>query len=161
MPLHIHRRNPINKIERLRATLAGQAVDRPPSTVRYHFGTQHAAPELTAQVHLEFFEHYDLDLLKIMNDYEYPLPDGLDAITSPSDLARIAPFDVTRTPLGRQLRALELIADALRGKALFLDTVFNAGNTMRQEVPGKPILNYRTWFQNTGKGSPLAGYNIR
>ena len=58
----------MNKIERVRAALAGQPVDRPPFTVWYHFGNQHAPAERTAEVHLEFFEHYDLDLLKLMND---------------------------------------------------------------------------------------------
>ena len=51
----------MNKIERVRAALAGQPVDRPPLTVWYHFGNQHAPAERTAQVHLEFFDHYDLD----------------------------------------------------------------------------------------------------
>jgi hypothetical protein len=53
----------VNKIERVRAALAGRPVDRAPFTVWYHFGTQHAPAERTAQVHLEFFDHYDLDLL--------------------------------------------------------------------------------------------------
>ncbi len=44
--------------------LAGQPVDRPPLTMWYHFGNQHAPAERTA-----LFEHYDLDLLKLMNDY--------------------------------------------------------------------------------------------
>ena len=58
----------MTKIERMRATLAGEPVDRPPFSVWYHFGNQHAAPEWTARAHLEFFEFYDLDLLKVMND---------------------------------------------------------------------------------------------
>jgi len=41
------------------------------------FGSQHGLPEKAAEVHLDFFEAYDLDLLKVMNDYDYPLPEGL------------------------------------------------------------------------------------
>ncbi len=124
----------MTKIERVRATVAGKPVDRPPFSIWYHFGNQHAAAERTAQVHLEFFEAYDLDLLKLMNDYDYPMPDGLDVISSPDDLKRLVPFDVTRTPLGRQLKAIELIARSLAGKALFVDTVFNAWNTVRRNL---------------------------
>ena len=51
---------PMTKIERVRAALAGRPVDRAPFTVWYHFGNQHAPAERTAQVHLEFFDHYDL-----------------------------------------------------------------------------------------------------
>ena len=72
----------MNKIERVRAALAGRPVDRAPFTVWYHFGNQHAPAERTAQVHLEFFDHYDLDLLKLMNDYDYPMPAGLEVIAS-------------------------------------------------------------------------------
>ena len=124
----------MTKIERLRATLAGESVDRPPFSVWYHFGTQHASSERTAQVHLEFFEAYDLDFLKVMNDYDYPMPEGMEVMATPADLQRLTPFDVTRTPMENQLRAIEIISKALRGKALFVDTVFNAWNTMRRNL---------------------------
>lgn len=124
----------MTKIERLRASLAGKSVDRPPFSVWYHFGTQYASSERTAQVHLEFFEAYDLDFLKVMNDYDYPMPEGMEVMATPADLQRLTPFDVTRTPMGNQLRAIEIISKALRGKALFVDTVFNAWNTMRRNL---------------------------
>ncbi len=124
----------MNKIERLRATLAGQQTDRPPFTLWYHFGTQHALPERTAQVHLEFFNHYDLDFLKVMNDYDYPMPPGMDVIATAADLRRIEPLEIRRTPLGKQLEVVERIATALKGKALFVDTMFNAWNTLRRNL---------------------------
>jgi uroporphyrinogen decarboxylase len=124
----------MTKIERVRAALAGKPVDRPPFSIWYHFGNQHASPERTAQVHLEFFEAYDLDLLKMMNDYDYPMPEGMEVMTTPDDLKRLAPLDVTRTPLGRQLKAIELISKSLKGRALFVDTVFNAWNTVRRNL---------------------------
>ena len=124
----------MTKIEKLRNTLAGKPVDRPPFSVWYHFGTQHASPERTAQVHLEFFEAYDLDFLKVMNDYDYPMPKGMEVMATPAGLERLRPFDVTQTPMGNQLRAIEIITKALRGKALFVDTVFNAWNTLRRNL---------------------------
>jgi len=124
----------MTKIERMRATLAGEPVDRPPFSVWYHFGNQHAAPEWTARAHLEFFEFYDLDLLKVMNDYDFPMPDGMDSMASPGDLVRLTRLDLVRTPMGKQLQAIELIAKALKGKALFVDTVFNAWNTLRRNL---------------------------
>jgi uroporphyrinogen decarboxylase len=124
----------MTKIERVRAALAGKPVDRPPFSIWYHFGNQHASPERTAQVHLEFFEAYDLDLLKVMNDYDYPMPEGMEVMATPEDLKQLAPFDVMRTPLGRQLKAIELIAKPLKDKALFVDTVFNAWNTLRRNL---------------------------
>jgi uroporphyrinogen decarboxylase len=124
----------VNKIERVRATLAGRPVDRPPFSIWYHFGNQHASAERTAQAHLEFFEFYDLDLLKVMNDYDYPMPEGMDVMATPGDLECLTHLDVTRTPMGRQLQAIERIAGALQGRALFVDTVFNAWNTLRRNL---------------------------
>jgi uroporphyrinogen decarboxylase len=124
----------MDKIERVRAALAGRPFDRAPFTVWYHFGTQHASAERTAQVHLEFFEHYDLDLLKLMNDYDYPAPAGLEVLATAADLARLEPFDPGGTPMGSQLAVVEQVARALRGRALFLDTVFNAWNTLKRNL---------------------------
>ena len=132
----------MDKIERVRAALAGRPVDRAPFTVWYHFGTQHAPAERTAQVHLEFFEHYDLDLLKLMNDYDYPMPRGLEVAATAADLARLEPFDPLATPMGTQLAVVDQVAGALRGRALFLDTVFNAWNTLKRNLvrEAMPVL---------------------
>jgi uroporphyrinogen decarboxylase len=124
----------MNKIERMRAALAGNPVDRPPFSIWYHFGNQHASPERTAQVHLEFFDYYDLDFLKVMNDYDYPMPPGMETLETPDDLKRLRPFNIERSPLGNQLRALHYIGKGLRGTAPFVDTLFNAWNTMRRNL---------------------------
>jgi uroporphyrinogen decarboxylase len=125
---------PMTKIERVRAAVAGGEVDRPPFTVWYHFGLQHAPAERTAEAHVEFFETYDLDWLKVMNDYSYPMPRGIETLAEPRDLRRITPIDVRQGALGEQLEAVRHIAQALRGRALLVDTVFNAWNTLRRNV---------------------------
>jgi len=124
----------MDKIERVRATIAGQPVDRAPFTVWYHFGNQHAPAQRAAAVHLEFLEAYDFDLLKVMNDYDYPMPAGIDTVATPRDLGALQPFEPRDTPMGTQLEAVEIIARALRGRALFVDTVFNAWNTLKRNV---------------------------
>jgi len=124
----------MNKIERMRAALSGKPVDHPPFTVWYHFGTQHASPEQTAEVHLGFFEAYDFDFLKVMNDYDYPMPEGMETMATAADLKRLSVFNVAKTPMGNQLKALEIIAKKLKGKALFVDTLFTAWNTIRRNL---------------------------
>jgi len=124
----------MTKVERVRAALAGAPVDHPPFTVWYHFGLQHAPAERTAQAHLEFFDAYDLDWLKAMNDYSYPMPPGVETLADARELEKLTPLDVERTPLGEQLRVVEILAGALRGRALVVDTLFNAWNTLRRNV---------------------------
>jgi uroporphyrinogen decarboxylase len=124
----------MTKIERVRAALSGAEVDRPPFSVWYHFGLQHAPAERTAQTHLEFFTAYDLDWLKVMNDYSYPMPRSVETVTEVRDLKRLTPLDVRQGTLGEQLEAVRLIGLELKGKALVVDTVFNAWNTVRRNV---------------------------
>lgn len=124
----------MTNVERVRAALAGRPVDRVPFTLWYHFGLQHAPAERTAQAHLEFLDAYNLDWLKVMNDFSYPMPAGLETLSEARELARLTPLDLETTPLSEQLRVIELLAPALRGRALFVDTVFNAWNTLRRNV---------------------------
>jgi uroporphyrinogen decarboxylase len=124
----------MTKIERVRAALAGTEVDRPPFSVWYHFGLQHAPAERTAESHVEFFEAYNLDWLKVMNDYSYPMPRGIETLSDARDLKRLIAFDVRQGPPGEQLETIRLIGQSLRGKALVVDTVFNAWNTLKRNI---------------------------
>lgn len=124
----------MNKLERVRNALSGRPVDRPPFSVWYHFGLQHAPAELTAKAHLGFLAAYGLDWLKVMNDYSYPMPEGVETVSSAADLAKLAPFDVEAAPPGEQLKVIDILLADLQGQALVVDTVFNAWNTLKRSV---------------------------
>ena len=63
----------MTKRQRIETVLAGEVPDKTPISLWYHFGTQHEPGDIIAQLALEFFRYYDLDWLKVMNDYPYPL----------------------------------------------------------------------------------------
>jgi uroporphyrinogen decarboxylase len=126
----------MNRIERLRNALAGRRVDHPPFTAWYHFGLQFAPPERVAETHIAFFEAFDLDWLKLMNDYPYPMPPGVESIETAADLDGLSEAD-----LSAQLRVVELVAASLKGRALFVDTIFNAWNTLRRNV-SKEVMDF-------------------
>jgi uroporphyrinogen decarboxylase len=132
----------MNRVERVRAAIAGAPVDRPPFTVWYHFGLQHAAAEDTARAHLGFLEAYDLDWLKVMNDYAYPMPEGLETLDDPRQLADVVALDPARTPLAEQLRVVEILARELGGRVVFVDTLFDAWNTLRRNVVKGAIARF-------------------
>jgi len=98
----------MGKIERLRRALEGREVDRPPYTYWYHFldaeqpGARHAATTL------EFARKFDTDLVKVMSDY----PLGADPAN----------------PFPQQVEALRIIGGELRGRALFVETIFQPFN---------------------------------
>ncbi len=126
----------MNKRERVDRVLEGREVDYPPISLWYHFGLQHAGGEQFARISLEYFRHYDFDFLKVMNDYYYPPPPGLDAVRTRQDLERFTAIDVEGA-WGEQFKALSLIARELKGQAHFLDTVFDPWQSIRRTLAGE------------------------
>jgi uroporphyrinogen decarboxylase len=127
----------MNKIERVDHVLRGEEVDHPPISLWYHFGVQHGGGEQFARITLEFFKHYDFDFLKVMNDYYYPTPKGLDTVRTKEDLQKFTTFDVERCEWLEQFKALRIISRELRGRAYFIDTVFDPWQSIRRSVAGE------------------------
>ena len=122
----------MNKIDLVNSVLAGRRVDRPPMSMWYHFGTQHGSGEQFARTTLDFFNYYDFDFLKVMNDYFYPPPEGIESISTPEDLKKLIRFNVRESAWQEQYKALNLIATELKGAVYFIDTVFDAWQTLNR-----------------------------
>lgn len=127
----------MNKIERVERVLNGKEPDRPPLSLWYHFGVQHGGGAQFARLALEYFHHYDFDFLKVMNDYFYPRPEGLDAVRTRADLERIGWIDPEASDWAEQFRALEIIGRELTGEAFFVDTVFDPWQTVKRSMAGE------------------------
>jgi uroporphyrinogen decarboxylase len=115
----------MNKQERILAAINGSKVDVIPYSLWYHFGTQFMPGEKAAEIVIAFYERYNLDFLKVMNDYAYPLPAGLDRIRSIADWKRLKPIKPTEGGFAEQLKLLQVVAKRLKGEAFFVDTVFD------------------------------------
>lgn len=130
----------MNKIERVDSVINNMEVDRPPVSLWYHFGLQHSSGECFAKTTLDFFDYYDFDFLKVMNDYYYPTPEGIDGMDNKEALKRFVHMDIEKSIYKEQFKALEIINKALKGKAYFIDTVFDPFFTIkrmaREHMPG-------------------------
>ncbi|HKG21398.1 MAG TPA: uroporphyrinogen decarboxylase family protein [Blastocatellia bacterium] len=122
----------MNKIERVTQALAGGEVDRIPFSFWYHFGLQHMPGRKHAEAEIDFYRAYDLDFLKVMNDYPYPLPRGIRAIENPEDWKRLEPLEASDFCWGEQLTALSIINKAIGEEALFIETIFSPWTTSRK-----------------------------
>jgi len=131
----------MNKIELVDRVLAGESVEQPPVSMWYHFGTQHGGGEQFARTTLDFFNYYDFDFLKVMNDYFYRPPEGIDAVRSKADLERLVRFDVTDSPWQEQFKAIDIIARELKGKAYFIDTVFDAWQSLNRNIAAENMAH--------------------
>ena len=122
----------MNKIERAVCALKGEEVDRLPFSFWYHFGLQHLPGDKHAEAEIAFYRAYDLDFLKVMNDYPYPLPEGVEAIASEEDWKRIEVIDPRDECWKDQLSALSIINEAIGKEALFIETIFSPWTTARR-----------------------------
>ncbi|OQX29411.1 MAG: hypothetical protein B0D92_04010 [Spirochaeta sp. LUC14_002_19_P3] len=129
----------MTKTERIDAVLKHQQPDRAPISCWYHFGVQFMPGEKFAEIVLAFFRHFDFDWLKVMNDYYYPMPDGMLELKSPADLRKLKPFRIDDSPWGEQLKALSIIAEALEGKAYFCDTIFDPWQVLQRSPVGEHL----------------------
>jgi uroporphyrinogen decarboxylase len=124
----------MNKKELVDRVLAGEAVARPPLSLWYHFGVQHGSGEDFAKTTLDYFNAYDFDFLKVMNDYFYPVPEGLEAVRTKADLQRLKRFDPYQTQWSEQLKALAMIHKELKNEAYFIDTVFDPWQSLHRNL---------------------------
>lgn len=129
----------MNKLERVEQTLAGKEVERPPVSFWYHFGVQHESGKRIAELSLRFLRFYDLDWLKLMNDYYYPMPEGVVEIADKEGLKAITPLKPEETPWNEQLKAIDTLARALKDEAYIIDTVFDPYQVLLRNLLGEHL----------------------
>ena len=127
-----------SKIDIVDSAIRGERAARIPFSCWYHFGLHYDTGARHAEIELGFYRHYDLDFLKLMDDFGYPFPDGFDWFRTTQDFEKLtvlksaADFEGFR----RQIEAVEIVARELQGQAYFVDTIFS------------PF----TWLRNFGVG---------
>ena len=131
----------MTKTQRVEATLANAAVDRPAVSIWRHFYVEEQTGEALAEVMLTFQKTYDWDFMKINpramyhdqdwgNAYrfssdDHTKPEMIDhAVKEPADFHKLGKLDVTEGVLGEHLKAIELIRDGLDPDVPFIMTVF-------------------------------------
>lgn len=102
----------LNHKERVDRALRGEEVDRPPFTFYHHY--KRPTAQLEAQDHLEFHRTYSTDIVKVMNDFDYPK-------SATGNWYELKPLD---SPYPQQLETLKRVRDGLNGDAYFIDTIY-------------------------------------
>src|SRR6202044_3962847 len=87
--------------ERFDRALGGEDLDRPPFTFYHHY--KRPTAQLEAQDHLEFHRAYSTDIVKVMNDFDYPQ----------STTGKWWELDPVDSPYPDQLKTLALVRDGL------------------------------------------------
>ncbi|MCX7919908.1 MAG: hypothetical protein N3A72_09965 [bacterium] len=134
----------MNKIERIHKAINGKTVDRIPYSVWYHFGLQYLPGQALAEAELTFYRKFNLDFIKVMHDYPYPLPEGMQEIKQPNDWLKLKPVNINQGGFKQQLVALKLIGKQLNGEAYYIDTIFSPWSTARKLARDRIFEHQRT-----------------
>ena len=62
----------MKKKERVRAVMENQIPDKIPAGFWFHYSSDYTVEEM-AEAHLNLYRQTDADLIKIMQDYSYPI----------------------------------------------------------------------------------------
>jgi uroporphyrinogen decarboxylase len=119
----------MSKTDRIKSVLKGDRVDRLPVTFWHHFRLEKYPGEKHAEATLDFYRKFDVDLLKVMSDFPYPLPKGLDKISAEEDWEKL---EVLKNPFPEQIKALKIIRKELKGEVLFVETLFHSWTLARK-----------------------------
>jgi len=129
--------------ERVDRALRGQDLDRPPFTFYHHY--KRPTAQLEAQDHLDFHRTYNTDIVKVMNDFDYPK-------STTGRWHELKPLD---SPYPDQLATLKLVRDGLNGDAYFIDTIYGPYMTAMILFQSQPQ------FANLGKSEEVQDAQIK
>jgi len=132
----------MNKLERVRAALRGEEVDRVPISFWGHSYFKEWTAEGLAEAMLENYHAGDWDFMKVNprasyhvedwgarferpSDPEHSPPYTSVPVRYPEDWRRLRALEPDRGVLGEHLKALRLIRDGLKGEAYFIMTIFS------------------------------------
>ncbi|MGQ9881680.1 MAG: uroporphyrinogen decarboxylase family protein [Armatimonadota bacterium] len=131
----------MTKFERIQAAIRGEAVDRVPYSLWYHFRLNPPAGETLANAELEFHAKYDPDLLKVMHDIPYEMSMGMASIHAVEDWAKLPVLPPDKGNFAEQLAALRIIQRRKNDDAPMVDTVFNVF-AYAQKISQQQLLNH-------------------
>jgi uroporphyrinogen decarboxylase len=132
----------MTKRQRLEATFAGKAVDRPAVALWRHWPVDDQTSDNLARATLDFQRIYDFDFIKVTPSSNYCLADfgaetywegnqegtrswGPRLVQSPEDWTKLQPLDPHQGLLGEVIKANSAIGQSVGEEVPFIQTIFN------------------------------------
>jgi uroporphyrinogen decarboxylase len=132
----------MTKRQRLEATFAGEAVDRPPVALWRHWPVDDQSGSNLARATLNFQQTYDFDFIKVTPSSNYCVAGygaetwwkgnqegtrlwGPRVIQSPEDWTQLKPLDPQKGLLAEVIEANRIIGQAVGEEVPFIQTIFN------------------------------------
>src|SRR5699024_6194186 len=124
----------MTKKERFLAAAKGESVDRPPLTAWVHFQSDHLSAVEVADLHEAFFNAYDFDILKVMNDYRYPVPAGVRTLDDPEALKQYTKLSRDQPVCATQLEVLRILRERMGPDIPIVEPLFEPHQQILRNV---------------------------
>ncbi len=150
----------MNKVERIKAALHGEAVDRIPVNLWMHFSAADQDPRTLAETQVAFTQKYDFDFIKLMpfglygvQDYgakvkifnQVNCPPVIDdyGIHSVEEWGQLEPLPAIYGSYGKQLQAAQYTVRLTRGSLPVVQTIFSPLTTARKLAGDRILLDMK------------------
>lgn len=150
----------MNKVERIKAALQGEEVDRVPVNLWMHFSAVDQDPRSLAEAQIEFQKKYDFDFIKLMpfglygvqdygvkvtiyNKVNYPPIVDDYGIHEVEDWARIEPLPAFYGSYGKQVQLANYAVKLANGEVPVVQTIFSPLTTARKLAGDRILLDLK------------------
>lgn len=133
----------MTKKERVIAAMNNQPVDRPPVGFWFHFKAEQSLGQPCIDAHLDYYNHVDVDIAKLMCDgyFNYPNP-AVKAVKSPKDWYAMKPMGRDSDFIRGQVERAKAVKAGLSSDCLVLYNVFAPFSSLRFEASDELIMQH-------------------
>lgn len=133
----------MNKRERVLAAMNLQPVDRPPVGFWFHFQAEQGVGEACVQAHLDYYNHIDVDMVKIMCDsyFDYPNPVA-KAVKEPGDWYAMKPLGKDSPFIREQVERARAVKAGLKDDMVVIYNVFAPFSLIRFGVGDDLVMDH-------------------
>ena len=133
----------MNKRERVLAAMNLQPVDRPPVGFWFHFQAEQGVGQACVQAHLDYYNHIDVDMVKIMCDsyFDYPNPVA-KAVKEPKDWYAMKPLGKDSPFIREQVERARAVKAGLKDDMVVIYNVFAPFSLIRFGVGDDLVMDH-------------------
>lgn len=110
----------MNKIDRLKSVFEGKMPDVIPAGFWFHYRSDYSVDQMV-EAHLDLYRKTDMDIIKIMQDYPYPI---IGEIKEPEDWYKIKVKDIASEEFKKMSEIIKKIADQVGNEVMIFQTMF-------------------------------------
>ena len=131
----------MDKRERVLACMNHLTVDRPPVGFWFHFSDEQKMGAACVQAHLDYYNHVDVDLAKIMCDgyFDYPNPLA-QSVQKASDWYHLKPLGKNHPFMREQVDRAKAVKDGLKDDMCVFYNVFAPFSSIRYGTSDELVM---------------------